>query len=343
MFAPALGVAEDPATGSAAGPLAMHLGGTAGSRSASEIEIRQGAEIHRPSLLHARRRRLGRADRAGRGRRLGRDRRARRVPDLSQMLDPETFGALASPKRLQILEWLKDPGRALSAAARRRPRQGRRLRRLHRRQARRRAADGDDAPADARARGSRHVEARWASGRSTSATRRRSPRSPDRCAPSFLSRRPRGRRHTLVTVAPPRWRHGASTSLTPSRRRLLRGRAAARARARARAAAPARRCAARVAIPPLRTAAPAPCRGRSCSSSTSRARCGGRGSTGSRPGTRIADAVAAAGGATAKARRRRSSTSRRRSPTASRSSCRRRGRRGGARGRRLLAGARRST
>ena len=25
------------------------------------------------------------------------------------MLDPETFAALASPKRLQILEWLKDP------------------------------------------------------------------------------------------------------------------------------------------------------------------------------------------------------------------------------------------
>ena len=25
------------------------------------------------------------------------------------MLDSETFGALASPKRLQILEWLKDP------------------------------------------------------------------------------------------------------------------------------------------------------------------------------------------------------------------------------------------
>jgi DNA-binding transcriptional ArsR family regulator len=25
------------------------------------------------------------------------------------MLEPETFSALASPKRLQILEWLKDP------------------------------------------------------------------------------------------------------------------------------------------------------------------------------------------------------------------------------------------
>jgi DNA-binding transcriptional ArsR family regulator len=25
------------------------------------------------------------------------------------MFDSETFGALASPKRLQILEWLKDP------------------------------------------------------------------------------------------------------------------------------------------------------------------------------------------------------------------------------------------
>jgi trans-2,3-dihydro-3-hydroxyanthranilate isomerase len=45
-FAPALGVAEDPATGSAAGPLAVHL--------AQQIEVRQGDEIGRPSVLLAR-------------------------------------------------------------------------------------------------------------------------------------------------------------------------------------------------------------------------------------------------------------------------------------------------
>jgi trans-2,3-dihydro-3-hydroxyanthranilate isomerase len=54
MFAPGGGVPEDPATGSAAGPLACHLvrhglvvGGT-------EVEISQGAEISRPSTLYAR-------------------------------------------------------------------------------------------------------------------------------------------------------------------------------------------------------------------------------------------------------------------------------------------------
>jgi trans-2,3-dihydro-3-hydroxyanthranilate isomerase len=54
MFAPGLGVAEDPATGSAAGPLAVHLvrHGLAGP--GEEIEISQGAEIGRPSLLRAR-------------------------------------------------------------------------------------------------------------------------------------------------------------------------------------------------------------------------------------------------------------------------------------------------
>ncbi len=54
MFAPGLGVPEDPATGSAAGPLAVHacLHGLAGF--GTPVEIRQGAEIGRPSLLHAR-------------------------------------------------------------------------------------------------------------------------------------------------------------------------------------------------------------------------------------------------------------------------------------------------
>lgn len=54
MFAPGLGVAEDPATGSAAGPLAVHLVRHGRARAGEEIEISQGAEILRPSLLRAR-------------------------------------------------------------------------------------------------------------------------------------------------------------------------------------------------------------------------------------------------------------------------------------------------
>ena len=54
MFAPSLGVPEDPATGSAAGPLAMHLGRHGVVPFGERIEIRQGVEILRPSLLHAR-------------------------------------------------------------------------------------------------------------------------------------------------------------------------------------------------------------------------------------------------------------------------------------------------
>jgi len=54
MFAPAHGVAEDPATGSAAGPLALHLARHGRIAFGEEIEIRQGAEIQRPSLLRAR-------------------------------------------------------------------------------------------------------------------------------------------------------------------------------------------------------------------------------------------------------------------------------------------------
>jgi trans-2,3-dihydro-3-hydroxyanthranilate isomerase len=54
MFAPGLGVAEDPATGSAAGPLAVHLLRHGQIEAGREIVIRQGAEIGRPSTLHAR-------------------------------------------------------------------------------------------------------------------------------------------------------------------------------------------------------------------------------------------------------------------------------------------------
>jgi len=54
MFAPGLAVPEDPATGSAAGPLAVHLARHGRIRFGDQIEIRQGAEIGRPSILHAR-------------------------------------------------------------------------------------------------------------------------------------------------------------------------------------------------------------------------------------------------------------------------------------------------
>jgi trans-2,3-dihydro-3-hydroxyanthranilate isomerase len=53
VFAPGLGVSEDPATGSAAGPLAVHLARHGRIPFGERIEIRQGAEIGRPSLLHA--------------------------------------------------------------------------------------------------------------------------------------------------------------------------------------------------------------------------------------------------------------------------------------------------
>jgi trans-2,3-dihydro-3-hydroxyanthranilate isomerase len=54
MFAPAHGVDEDPATGSAAGPLAVHLARHGRIEFGQEIEISQGAEINRPSTLFAR-------------------------------------------------------------------------------------------------------------------------------------------------------------------------------------------------------------------------------------------------------------------------------------------------
>ena len=54
MFAPSGGVPEDPATGSAAGPLAVHLARHGRIEFGQEIEISQGAEIGRPSTLYAR-------------------------------------------------------------------------------------------------------------------------------------------------------------------------------------------------------------------------------------------------------------------------------------------------
>jgi trans-2,3-dihydro-3-hydroxyanthranilate isomerase len=54
MFGPGLGVAEDPATGSAAGPLALHLARHGRIAFGDEIEIVQGVEIGRPAKLFAR-------------------------------------------------------------------------------------------------------------------------------------------------------------------------------------------------------------------------------------------------------------------------------------------------
>jgi trans-2,3-dihydro-3-hydroxyanthranilate isomerase len=54
MFAPGSGVAEDPATGSAAGPLALHLARHGRIAFGDEIEISQGVEVGRPSTLFAR-------------------------------------------------------------------------------------------------------------------------------------------------------------------------------------------------------------------------------------------------------------------------------------------------
>jgi trans-2,3-dihydro-3-hydroxyanthranilate isomerase len=53
MWAPAHGVAEDPATGSAAGPLAIHLARHGRIPFGEQIEIVQGVEINRPSTLYA--------------------------------------------------------------------------------------------------------------------------------------------------------------------------------------------------------------------------------------------------------------------------------------------------
>jgi trans-2,3-dihydro-3-hydroxyanthranilate isomerase len=53
VFVPAHGVGEDPATGSAAGPLALHLARHGRIGLGDEIEIRQGEELGRPSTLYA--------------------------------------------------------------------------------------------------------------------------------------------------------------------------------------------------------------------------------------------------------------------------------------------------
>ncbi len=54
MFSPSGGFMEDPATGSAAGPLAVHLARHGRIGFGEEIEISQGVEVGRPSTLYAR-------------------------------------------------------------------------------------------------------------------------------------------------------------------------------------------------------------------------------------------------------------------------------------------------
>jgi len=54
VFFSDLGVPEDPATGSGAGPLAVHLARHGRIAFGEEIEISQGAELGRPSTLYAR-------------------------------------------------------------------------------------------------------------------------------------------------------------------------------------------------------------------------------------------------------------------------------------------------
>lgn len=54
VFVPGAGVPEDPATGAAACPLALHLARHGRIAFGDEIVIEQGAEIARPSTLHAR-------------------------------------------------------------------------------------------------------------------------------------------------------------------------------------------------------------------------------------------------------------------------------------------------
>jgi len=53
MFSPAYGVVEDAATGSAAGPLAIHLARHGLARFGPAVEITQGVEMGRPSLMIA--------------------------------------------------------------------------------------------------------------------------------------------------------------------------------------------------------------------------------------------------------------------------------------------------
>ena len=102
MFAPADGVPEDPATGSAAGPLALHLARHDRIAWGDEIEIRQGAEVGRPSKLYARVDGDGGAARAHRGRRRCGHRRARRVQALVEPRDRADVRQLELERRQNV-------------------------------------------------------------------------------------------------------------------------------------------------------------------------------------------------------------------------------------------------
>jgi trans-2,3-dihydro-3-hydroxyanthranilate isomerase len=54
MFAPSIGIGEDPATGSAAGPLGCYLvaHGVAGTANTATIVNLQGVRMGRPSVIH---------------------------------------------------------------------------------------------------------------------------------------------------------------------------------------------------------------------------------------------------------------------------------------------------
>jgi trans-2,3-dihydro-3-hydroxyanthranilate isomerase len=54
VFSPGMGITEDPATGSAAGPLALHLARHGWYTPGHTLEITQGVQIQRPSKLFAR-------------------------------------------------------------------------------------------------------------------------------------------------------------------------------------------------------------------------------------------------------------------------------------------------
>ena len=53
VFLPAIGIPEDPATGSGAGPLAVHLARHGWAAWGDEVRISQGAELGRPSTLYS--------------------------------------------------------------------------------------------------------------------------------------------------------------------------------------------------------------------------------------------------------------------------------------------------
>lgn len=53
-FVPGQGIAEDPATGSAVGPLALHLSRAGRLASSDVLRVEQGVEMGRPSTLYAR-------------------------------------------------------------------------------------------------------------------------------------------------------------------------------------------------------------------------------------------------------------------------------------------------